>query len=85
MDLMNRIFWECLDCFVVLFVDDILIYSPSEKEHEEYLRMVLELLRAHKLYAKFGKCELWLREVKLLGHAVSGEGVTVDSSKIEAV
>ena len=66
-------------------MDDILIYSPSEEEHKEHLRVVLELLRAHKLYAKFGKYEFWLREVKFLGHVVSGEGVFVDSSKIEAV
>ena len=85
MDLMNRIFREFLDRFVVVFVDDILIYSPSEEEHEEHLRVVLELLRAHRLYAKFGKCEFWLREVKFLGHVVSGEGVSVDASKVEAV
>jgi len=85
MDLMNRIFREFLDRFVVVFVDDILIYSPSEEEHEEHLRVVLELLRAHRLYAKFGKCEFWLGEVKFLGHVVSGEGVSVDTSKVEAV
>ena len=85
MDLMNQIFHEFLDRFVVIFVDDILIYSPSEEEHEEHLQIVLELLRAHKLYAKFGKCEFWLREFKFLGHVVSREWVTVDSFKIEAV
>ena len=85
MDLINRIFHEFLYRFVVVFVDDILIYSPSEEEHEEHLRVGLELLRAHKLYAKFGKCDFWLEEVKFLGHVVSREGVTVDSSKIEAV
>lgn len=85
MDLMNRIFREFLDRFVVVFVDDILIYLPSKEEHEEHLRVVFELFRAHKLYAKSGKCEFWLREVKFLGHVVSGEGVSVDSSKIEAV
>lgn len=85
MDLMNRIFREFLERFVVVFVDDILIYSHSEKEHEEHLRVVLELLRAYKLYAKFGKCDFWLEEVKFLGHVISREGVTVDSSKIEAV
>ena len=57
MDLMNRILWEFLDRFVVVFVDNILIYSPLEEEHEEHLRVVLELLRAHRLYAKSGKCE----------------------------
>ena len=64
MDLMKRIFREFLDRFVVVFVDDILIYSPSEEKHKEHLKVVLELLRAHKLYAKFGKCEFWLEEVK---------------------
>ena len=68
-----------------MFVDDILIYSPSEEEHEEHLRVVLELFRAHKLYAKFEKCEFWQRKVKFLGHVVSREEVTVDLSKIEAV
>ena len=77
MDLINRIFREFLDRFVVVFVDDILIYSLSEEEHEEHLRVVLELLRTHKLYAKFAKCEFWLRKVKFLGHVVSREGVTV--------
>lgn len=70
---------------MVVFVDDILIYSPSEEEYEKHLRVVLELLRAHKLYAKFGKCEFWLSEVKFLSHVVSEERVTIDSSKIEAV
>ena len=70
---------------MVVFVDDILIYLPSNEEHGEHLRVVLELLKAHKLYAKFGKCEFWLSEVKFLGHVVFEEGVTVDSSKIEAV
>ena len=82
---MNWIYREFLDRFVVVFVDDILICSPSEKEHKEHLRVVLELLRAHKLYAKFGKCEFWLREVKFLGHVVCVKWVTVDSSKIVAV
>ena len=85
MDLMNRIFRECLDRFVVVFVDDILIYSAYEEEHEEHLRVVLELFRAHRLYAKFGKCEFWLGEVKFLGHVVSEEGMYIDTSKVEAV
>ena len=85
MDLMNRIFNPYLDRFVVVFVDDILIYSPSVESHEEHLRIVLQLLREHRLYAKFSKCEFWLPEVKFLGHVVSGSGVAVDSSKIEAV
>ncbi len=73
-----------LDKFVVVFVDD-LIYSSSEKEHEEYLRLVLQILRSRKLFAKPEKCEFWLKEVKFLGHVISGEGVVVDQSKIEAV
>ena len=85
MDLMNRIFQEFLDRFVVVFVDDILIYSPSEEEHEDHLRVGLELLRAHRLYAKFGKCEFWLSEFKFLGHVVSWEGVSVDTSKINVL
>ena len=85
MDLMNKIFRECLDRFVVVFVDDILIYSTSEEEHETHLRVVLGLLSEHQLYAKFEKCEFWLTEVNFLGLVVSREGVTVDSSKIDAV
>src|SRR5436190_4257868 len=85
MDLMHRIFHPYLDQFVVVFVDDILIYSRSEREHEEHLRIVLQLLRDHRLYAKFSKCEFWLTEVKFLGHVVSGDDIAVDPSKIEAV
>ena len=85
MDLMNRIFREFLDRFVVVFVDDNLIYSPTEEKHKEHLRVVHEILRAHKHYAKFGKCEFWLEEVKFLGHVVSGEGGSVETSKTEAV
>src|SRR3954462_13363495 len=85
MDMMNRIFRPYLDKFVVVFVDDILIYSASEAEHEEHLRIALQLLSNNKLYAKYSKCEFWLSEVKFLGHVVSGEGISVDPSKIEAV
>src|SRR4051812_26963027 len=85
MDMMNRIFRPYLDKFVVVFVDDILIYSASEAEHEEHLRIALQLLRDNKLYAKYSKYEFWLSEVKFLGHVVSGEGISVDPSKIEAV
>ena len=84
MDLINRIFHPYLDCYVVLFVDDILIYSPSVELHKEHLRIMLQLLQEHHLYTKFSKREFWLPEVKFLGH-VSGSGVAVDSSKIEAV
>ena len=85
MDLMHRIFQPYFDQFVVVFVDDILIYSQSEWEHEYHLRIVLQLLRDHQLYAKFSKCEFWLTEVRFLGHVVSASGVSVDPEKVEAV
>ncbi|KAL0540235.1 hypothetical protein IC582_024468 [Cucumis melo] len=85
MDLMNRVFREFLDTFVIVFIDDILIYSKTEPEHEEHLRMVLQTLRDNKLYAKFSKCEFWLKQVSFLGHVVSKAGVSVDPAKIEAV
>ncbi|KAL0559551.1 hypothetical protein IC582_004165 [Cucumis melo] len=85
MDLMNRVFREFLDTFVIVFIDDILIYSKTEAEHEEHLRMVLQTLRDNKLYAKFSKCEFWLKQVSFLGHVVSKAGVSVDPAKIEAV
>ncbi|KAL0539660.1 hypothetical protein IC582_023876 [Cucumis melo] len=85
MDLMNRVFREFLDTFVIVIIDDILIYSKTEAEHEEHLRMVLQTLRDNKLYAKFSKCEFWLKQVSFLGHVVSKDGVSVDPAKIEAV
>ncbi|KAL0536475.1 hypothetical protein IC582_025424 [Cucumis melo] len=85
MDLMNRVFREFLDTFVIVFIDDILIYSKTETEHEKHLRMVLQTLRDNKLYAKFSKCEFWLKQVSFLGHVVSKAGVSVDPAKIEAV
>ena len=85
MSLMNGIFKTYLDLFVIVFIDDILIYSKSRKEHEEHLRIVLEVLRDKKLYAKFSKCEFWLDSVSFLGHVVSRDGVVVDPSKIETV
>ncbi|XP_059290037.1 uncharacterized protein LOC132043575 [Lycium ferocissimum] len=85
MDLMNRVFKPYLDLFVIVFIDDILIYSRSEAEHAEHLRIVLQILKDRKLYAKFSKCEFWLKSVAFLGHVISGEGVQVDSQKIEAV
>ena len=75
MDLMHRVFQPYLDQFVMVFVDDILIYSQSEKEHDDHLRIVLLALRDHQLYAKFSKCEFWLIEVKFLGHIVSASSV----------
>ena len=85
MDLMNRVFHPYLDRFVVVFVDDILIYSPLVESYEEHLRIVLPFLREHRLYAKFSKFEFWLPEIKFLGHVVSKSRVGVDSLKIEAV
>ncbi|KAG8489151.1 hypothetical protein CXB51_017187 [Gossypium anomalum] len=85
MELMNRIFRPYLDKFVVVFIDDILIYSHDETEHAEHLRTVLQILKDNQLYAKFSKSEFWLREVGFLGHIVSGEGIKVDPSKISAI
>ena len=85
MDLMHRVFQPYLDQFVVVFMDDILIYSQSEREHEDHLRIVLQLLRDHQMYVKFSKCEFWLTEVRFLGHVVSASGVSVDPEKVEAV
>ncbi|GJV90442.1 putative nucleotidyltransferase, ribonuclease H [Tanacetum coccineum] len=84
MDLMNRVFHEFLDKFVIVFIDDILVFSKS-KEHEEHLRTVLQILRQEKLYAKFSKCEFWLSKVAFLGHIVSAEGITMDPAKVEAI
>ncbi|GJR95664.1 putative reverse transcriptase domain-containing protein [Tanacetum coccineum] len=85
MDLMNRVCRLYLDKFVIVFIDYILIYSKTQEEHVEHLRLVLELLKREKLYAKFSKCELWLREVQFLRHVINGNGIHVDPSKIEAV
>ena len=85
MDLMHKIFQPYLDQFIVDLVDDILIYSQSEWEHGYHLRIVLQLLRDHQLYAKISKCEFWLTEVRFLGHVVLASGVSVDPEKVEAV
>ena len=85
MDLMNRVFQPYLDQFVVVFVDDILIYSQSDVEHEDHLRIELQLLRDHQLYAKFSKCEFWLTEVGFLGHVMSASGLSIDPGKVEVV
>jgi len=85
MNLMNKLFMKYLDKFVVVFIDDILIFSKSKEEHAEHLRIVLQILRENQLYAKFNKCEFWLDQVAFLGHIVSGRGVEVDPSKIESV
>jgi hypothetical protein len=85
MYLINKVFMEYLDKFVVVFIDDILIFSKTEKEHEKHLRMVLEKLRSSQLYAKFRKCEFWLTEVAFLGHVISAGGISVDPSEVKDV
>ena len=85
MDLMNKIFRPFLDQFVVVFVDDVLIYSLDVETHALHLRVVLDTLRQHQLYAKFSKCEFWLSEVMFLDHLISGEGIRVDPAKVEAM
>jgi hypothetical protein len=85
MYVMNKVFMEYLDKFVVVFIDDILIYSKIEEEHEEHLRLVLEKLRANQLYAKFSKCEFWLMQVSFLGHVISVGGVSVDLGTMREV
>jgi hypothetical protein len=81
----NKLFMEYLDKFVVVFIDDIIIFSKMEEEHEVHLRLVLEKLRVHQLYAKFSKCEFWLTEVAFLGHIVSAGGVSLDPGKVKDV
>ncbi|GKE32201.1 putative reverse transcriptase domain-containing protein [Tanacetum coccineum] len=85
MDFMNRVCRPYLDKFVIVFIDDILIYSRTPEEHEMHLRLVLELLKKEKLYAKFFNCEFWLQEVQFLRHVINGDGILVDPCKIEAV
>ena len=85
MSMMNKVFMEFLDNFIVVFIDDILVYLKNEEEHKEYLRLVLEKLREHQLYASFSKCEFWLKEVGFLGHVISGEGIAVDPTKVQLV
>ncbi|KAL4326034.1 hypothetical protein GQ457_11G028600 [Hibiscus cannabinus] len=85
MDLMNRVFHEYLDQFVVVFIDDILVYSRTEEDHDRHLRLVLQTLLENQLYAELSKCELWIREVVFLGHVVSSEGIRVDPKEVEAI
>ena len=85
MDLMHRVFRDLVDECVVIFIDDILVYSPDHATHEIHLRMVLGRLREHKLYAKFKKCKFWLERISFLGHIVSKERISVDPAKVEAV
>ena len=85
MEYMNRIFRSFLDKFVMVFIDDILIYSKTKKEHEEHLRIVLQILKEKQLYAKLEKCDFWLKEVKFLGHMINENGVSINPSKVEVV
>ena len=85
MDLMNRVFSPYLDKFVIVFIDDILVYSGSPEEHVEHLRTVLQILRERQLYAKFSKCQFWFDKVDFLGHVISAKGISVDPQKIEAI
>ncbi|GJS23809.1 putative reverse transcriptase domain-containing protein [Tanacetum coccineum] len=85
MDLMNRVCRPYLDKFMIVFIEDILIYFKTREEHVEHLRLVLGLLKKEKLYAKFSKCDFWLREVQFLWHVINGDGIHVDPSKIKAV
>jgi hypothetical protein len=85
MNVMSKVFMEFLDKFVMVFIDDILVYSKNNEEHEKHLRLIMEKLQEHKLYAKFSKCEFCLSEVAFLGHIVSKEGIAVDPSKVTVV
>jgi hypothetical protein len=85
MNLMNMVFMEYLDRFVVVFIDDILIYSKSDSDHEEHLRLVLQKLRDNQRYAKYSKCEFWIDEVPFLGHIISNGGISVDPAKVKEI
>jgi hypothetical protein len=83
--LMNKVFMEYLDKFVVVFTDDILMFSKNEEEHNEHLHLVLQKLRENQLYTKLKKCEFWLKEVLFLGHIISEGGISIDPSKVKDV
>ncbi|GKA49565.1 putative reverse transcriptase domain-containing protein [Tanacetum coccineum] len=85
MDLMNRVCRPYLDNFLIVFIDDILIYLKTKKEHDAHLRLILELLKKEELYAKFSKCDFWLSNVQFLGHVIDSEGIHVDPTKIDAL
>nr|GFA31012.1 putative reverse transcriptase domain-containing protein [Tanacetum cinerariifolium] len=85
MDLMNQVCKPYLDKFVIVFIDDILVYSKDEEEHEKHLNIILELLKKERLYAKFLNCDFWLDLVQFLGHVIDRSGVHVDPAKIEAI
>jgi hypothetical protein len=82
MDLMNKVFMEYLDKFIVMIIDGILVYSKSEEEHEEHLHLVLQKLQDHRLYAKLSKCEFWMKQVSFLSHVILVEGMSMESIKI---
>jgi hypothetical protein len=83
MYLMNKVFIEYLEKFLVVFIDDILVYSRHEEEHEEHLHLALQKLREHRFYAKLSKCEFWMKQVAFLGHVISKGGISVDPSKVQ--
>jgi hypothetical protein len=82
---MNKVFMEYLDKFVMVFIDDILVYSRIEEEHEEHLCLALQKLQEHRLYPKLSKCEFWMKQVAFLGHVISKGGISVDPSKVQDV
>jgi hypothetical protein len=85
MNLMNKVFMEYLDRFIVVFIDDILIYSKSDSDHEEHLRLVLQKLQDNQLYAKYSKCEFCIDEVPFLGHIISNGGISVDLANVKEI
>jgi hypothetical protein len=85
MNLMNKVFMEYLDRFVVVFIDDILIYSKNDSDHEEHLRLVLQKLHDNQLYTKYSKCEFWIDEVPFLRHIISNGGISVDPAKVKEI
>ncbi|GKF23739.1 putative reverse transcriptase domain-containing protein [Tanacetum coccineum] len=85
MDLMNRVCKPYLDKFVIIFIDDILIYSKNKQEYEGHLKLILELLNKKELYAKFSKCEFWIPKVQFLGHVIDSKGIRVDPAKIKSI
>jgi hypothetical protein len=83
--LMNKVFIDYLDKFIVVFINDILVYSRSEEEHEEHLRLALQKLQEHRLHTKLSKCEFWMKQIAFLGHVILKGGISVDPSKVQDV